>query len=184
MKNLKSLFIIVLALSVNVIFAQDFTLNASELKWTGKAAFNSYALTGTLVTEKGYVKVEENQIVEMKIIVDMKSLDHENSDLKTHLSGNDFFEVKTYSKAIFKLTQPATIIEGRATLIGNMTIKETTKEEIIDVEIDSEHLILSFSKTLDRTTYGVIFNSPSIFKKLKENAIADTFILEGELTFK
>ena len=184
MKNMKSLLIIVLAISANSIFAQDFILNSSELKWTGKSAFNSYSLSGTLVAEEGFATVVENQIIDMKIVVDMKSLDHENLDLKIHLRGNDFFEVKTYDKAIFQLTEPAIIVKGKATLVGNMTIKETTKEEIIIVDIATDNLTLTFYTTLNRTTYGVTFNSPSLFKNLKENAIADEFILEGKLTFK
>lgn len=37
---------------------------------------------------------------------------------------------------------------------------------------------------MDRTQYGVNHNSPSIFKRLKEDAIADEFVLKGELIFQ
>lgn len=37
---------------------------------------------------------------------------------------------------------------------------------------------------LDRTAYGIHFNSPSIMKKMKDQANADEFILVGKLVFE
>ena len=42
---------------------------------------------------------------------------------------------------------------------------------------------ITFNHKMDRTTYGVNYNSPSIFKSLKENVIADDFTLKASLTF-
>jgi len=183
MKTIKTLLCLVLVMSITKTNAQELKLNTkkSTIEWTGKAAFNAYSLTGTLEASEGIIIIENNQITGLHITINMKSLDHDNSDLKTHLRGKDFFEVNSYTKASFKITKHANIETNKIILIGNMTIKGITRQERITATLDNN--ILSFEHIMDRTSYGVKFNSPSFFKKMKENAIADDFILKGKLVF-
>lgn len=184
----KALNIILLFVSINTIQAQTFSLNnnTSELSWTGKAAFNSYSLTGTLTSEQGSIMINDNTIESLVVNVDMKSLDHQNKRLKTHLRGKDFFEVKKYNTATFTLKDPIEIVNGEAELTGTFTIKGTSHQEKMKatIVIEENKVTLSFDTEIDRTKYGVKFNSPSFFKKMKENAIADLFILKGKLHFQ
>ncbi|MBO6605778.1 YceI family protein [Psychroserpens sp.] len=184
MKNLKHTFVLLLSLVFVTAWSQNQKLNTknSTFSWTGKAAFNAYALTGSLKAEKGQVTINNDKIESLNVIINMKSLDHENSDLKSHLRSADFFEVTTYTKATFKLIKPAKIENGKATVIGMMTIKGQSKQETIELTIKED--TLSFSHIMDRTAYGIKYNSPSFFKKMKENAIADNFELKGTLVFK
>lgn len=157
----------------------------STLSWTGKAAFNSYSLTGTLKTKEGNISINEIEITNLNVIIDMKSLDHENENLKNHLKNEDFFEVKTYPKVSFQMYTSVSIESEKTVLIGSLTIKDQTKVEKIPVIIEKTDLgiTLKFNHIIDRTKYGVNHNSPSIFKRMKENAIADEFILKGKLKF-
>lgn len=166
------------------VFAQELQLNTnqSNLNWTGKAAFNTYSLSGILKAKEGSLKTNKDTILSLKVSIDMNSLNHENSDLKTHLRSNDFFEVETFETATFEITKPVIIKNNKAILVGNMTIKDITKEETIVVSIKEKTMY--FNHIIDRTTYGIKFNSPSFFKKMKENAIADAFVLEGKLIFE
>lgn len=184
MKNLKLTFVLMLLLVFATASSQNQELNIknSELSWTGKAAFNAYALTGSLKAEKGQITIKDDHIQSLNVIINMKSLDHENKDLKSHLRSADFFEVDTYTKATFKLLKPSKIENGKATVTGTMTIKGQSKEETIELTIKDD--TLSFNHIMDRTAYGIKFNSPSFFKKMKENAIADNFELKGTLIFK
>ncbi|WP_299312554.1 YceI family protein [uncultured Aquimarina sp.] len=188
MKSLQIILIILcLQLGVQKTYAQNFKLDSqkSTLFWTGKAAFSSYSLKGTVAPKKGTLYITDKAIATLNIIIDMKSLDHENSDLKNHLKNEDFFEVKKYPEATFFLDNITNIEEGKAILRGKLTIKEKTNTEDIPVKIEQtkSRIILKFNHTIDRTKYGVNHNSPSIFKRMKENAIADEFILEGTLVF-
>lgn len=186
---MKKLLLITLALTTSIIniYAQELTLNQNEstLQWTGKAAYTSYALTGSLKPKKGLIKMQGNTITELTVIIDMKSLYHDNNDLKRHLKSADFFEVKKYVEATFTLSISSKIVNGKTQLEGNMTIKGTTKSEVIPVVLNmlEESVILEFDTTFDRTSYGIKHNSPSFFKSLKENAIADEFKLSGKLIF-
>lgn len=186
MKKLHLISAFILLISVQN-YSQKLNLDHknSSISWTGKAAFNAYALTGSLQAKSGEIEIENDSIKKLEVIIDMKSLHHSNKDLKKHLRNKDFFEVKKYQTAFFTLTNPVKITAGKIVLVGNMTIKNITKKEEIEVEINKNEIVnIKFNTNLDRTKYGVKFNSPSFFKSMKENAIADEFILKSELIFK
>lgn len=187
MRNLKNLFIAIFTVFAFNAQAQEFKLDnkKSEINWTGKAAFNSYSLTGTLTSEEGKIVIKDNQIETLEVVIDMKSLNHENKRLKSHLRGKDFFEVKKYAKATFTLDKPTAVKDGHAELSGTLKIKNSTHLEKIKavVKIQDDKVLLTFNTEIDRTKYGVKFNSPTFFKKMKENAIADAFKLEGGFVF-
>jgi len=184
MKKLQITFIT--ALICLTSFGQELKLNSknSNLNWTGKAAFNAYSLTGNLTAKTGKIIVKNDSITTLEVIIDMKSLHHKNKDLKKHLKNKDFFQVKKYSTAIFILNKAVKIKDNKAILEGNMTIKNKTHKEIIEATIRKDNsLQLTFTTKLNRTKYGIIYNSPNFFKRLKQNAIADDFILESSLFF-
>ncbi len=62
MKNLILIFSLILIVPSS--FAQNYKVqkNESELFWTGKAAFNSYTLTGSLNILKGHLEISNNTI--------------------------------------------------------------------------------------------------------------------------
>jgi polyisoprenoid-binding protein YceI len=66
-------------------------------------------------------------------------------------------------------------------ITGMMTIKDVSKTESFTIKLNGNYSELSIDVSIDRTDYGVKFNSPSFFKKIKENAIADQFKLNGNL---
>ncbi len=189
MKTIFALFISILSLCLSVkASGQEYVLQSkrSSLQWTGKAAFNAYSLTGTINVKNGTIVLSKDEISQLEVLIDMKSIEHEDKKLKSHLKGEDFFEVKTYPTARFKLASTVKIVDGKAVLIGDMTIKKITKKEKIAVTIfqTSSGIKIAFNHALDRTDYGIEYNSPTIFEKLKADAIADDFNLKATLLFE
>ena len=183
---MKTILKITLLLLTCLVNAQDLKLETTALIWTGKAAFSNYELSGSLKTKSGVIGFKKDSIIKLSITIDMKTLDHENNDLKNHLKGKDFFEIKKYNEATFILTKPVIVAEGQCVLIGDMTIKGVTNQEKFPINIDvkNNEITISYNCIIDRTTYGVTFNSPTVFEKLKENAIEDKFKLKGQLKFR
>lgn len=180
---------IVVFLIGSTLNAQDtasISKNEQQLTWIGKAAVGGYAPEGTLDIASAKITYASNCIVSLSIEVDMRSLDQENSQLKEHLLDKDFFHVKKFPTARFELQEQAFVVDGEASLRGKLTVKKVTKTEefIASVDISEEFITLHIDQTLDRTNYGINYNSPSIFKKMKENLIADEFVLKGTLVFK
>lgn len=162
---------------------KNLNIEKSLLNWTGKAAFSSYTLTGNIQVKQGQIEIKNDSITSLKIIIDMKSINHEYGDLEKHLKSKDFFEIKKFENAYFELTKPSIITNNKAILIGNITVKNITHQETFSVTFGNDYNSIFINIELDRTKYGVKFNSPSFFKKMKENAIADEFKLEGLLKF-
>ncbi|MDH7447957.1 YceI family protein [Aquimarina sp. 2201CG14-23] len=188
MKTLKTIIIaICFTIGIQKIHSQNYKLDKknSTLFWTGKAAFSSYSLKGSITLQQGTISITKSTISSLHLIIDMKSIDHENNDLKNHLKNEDFFEVETYPEAAFSTKNATQINNTNAILNGVLTIKGKTNSENIPVTLEQTEsgLILKFNYTINRTKYSVNHNSPSIFKRMKENAIADEFILQGTIVF-
>ncbi|MFT4851222.1 MAG: polyisoprenoid-binding protein YceI [Sediminicola sp.] len=94
--------------------------------------------------------------------------------------------MKKFPVATFVQTEAVTLENGYAIISGNMTIRGEIKIENIKIQIkpNKDGITISLEHKIDRTLYGVNHNSPSIFKKIKENAIADEFILKCSIKFQ
>lgn len=158
----------------------------SQIKWTGKAAFSNYSLSGTIKIKSCNIIMRNNLIEKIDITIDMNSLDAENEDLKNHLRSKDFFEVENYPAANFRADKVINIESNKYEVMGDMTIKNQTHQEKILPTISKQenYWTIKGEIILDRTKYGIFFNSPNIFKNLKEQAIADEFTLQYSLTSK
>ncbi len=168
-------------------WAQEFKLlpEKTTITWTGKAALSSYSPTGTLEASEGLITIEGDTITALDVTIDMRTLYQENKRLMNHLKGKDFFHVKKYGTARFVFSENAALENGNTIVKGNLTIKDQTHAEEISATliIKETSVTLAVDTVLDRTRYGIKYNSPSFFKSLKENAIADDFRLKGTLTF-
>ncbi len=183
---MKTLCFIILLCSASLTAQQTIQITtAPPLTWQGKAAFSSFAPAGSLQLEKALITLKNDSIIGLVVSVDMTSLSQENKQLEGHLKDEDFFNVSVFTKASFTLLKPIALQSGTIILDGVMTIKNKTNNEQITAQIDlkTQEIKLNFAHTFNRTNYGITYNSPSIFKRLKENAIADDFTLSGLLNF-
>jgi polyisoprenoid-binding protein YceI len=185
MKYCAGLFIVLflgqLAHSQTLIYQKD----ASQISWTGRAALTNYRLTGTLPKASGWITIKDDDIESASITIDMKALRAENNDLEKHLKSTDFFDVNTYGTAVFELAQLIYTSEA-TTALGQLTIKDITVDMDIPIVMERAEEMWKISGTLvfDRTRFGIVYNSPSFFENLKDQAIADEIILEFVMVFQ
>ncbi len=182
MKNIISTIILSFGIILST-FAQSFTLLDSEVAWKGKAAFNAYALSGTVQLEQAEFKGTNGELRVVAITMDMRSIQSDNERLVKHLKSKDFFEVMRYTQAEFTMTSKLSLQEGIQQISGNLTIKDSTHPISFPVEIkaNGEQWLIVGVMSIDRTQYGITFNSPTYFEKLKDQAIADEFELSFSL---
>ena len=183
----KTILILSLILSCGALFAQQ-TLNIHSpepLTWQGKAAMGGYSPEGTLQIEKALLTIKDDQIIGLVVAVDMTTLSQENKRLEGHLRDADFFDVAVFPQAVFTLTKPIDLKFGGSELEGVMSIKNNAQTEVIPAQISiiDGMIVVEFNHKFDRTDYGITYNSPSVFEKLKDQAIADEFSLKGKLSF-
>ena len=168
--------------------AQQYQLQStlSQLEWTGKAAYSAYALSGTLQASEGHFTLEKGRIVTASLVIDMQRLESEIAQLEKHLRSKDFFFVSKYPKATFHLQKAAIAKGGHIELLGELTLRDITHSETIRIKMEqiNDQYVLSGSITLDRTRYGIYYNSPNFFTNLKQEAIADEIEMAFSLVFQ
>ncbi|TDY00532.1 YceI family protein [Thiohalophilus thiocyanatoxydans] len=71
---------------------------------------------------------------EVEITIDMASIDSNHAERDKHLREEDFFHVKKYPEARFVSTSFEEHDDDTATLKGDLTIKDVTRNVTIDVE--------------------------------------------------
>ena len=148
---------------------------SSSVVWKGTKPTGEHI--GTINIKEGSVSSEDGKIIAGNFIIDMSTIvETSNSDkpksqdkLVTHLKSSDFFSVDSFPISTFAITK----VEG-ITISGNLTIKNITREVkfTTDVKIDGAILKASTIFDLDRTDFGINYNSG---KKLKDK-VADNLI--------
>ncbi len=152
---------------------------ASSLTWTGHAEVGTYGPSGSLSIREGHILLENGSLLGADLVIDMNSMTQSNADLLHHLKSSDFFDVEHYPTAAIKIDRIA-----NGTVFGSMTIKGKSApfQSPVKVTESDGHFVITGKVTLDRTQYGIIYNSASFFSSLGNNAIRNTFEVEFSLT--
>lgn len=64
---------------------------------------------------------------------------------------------------------------------GKLTIKGVRKPVTVEIAVNSQHI--KASATIDRTLFGIKYNSASYFQDLGSYAIRNTFEIEADLVY-
>jgi polyisoprenoid-binding protein YceI len=152
---------------------------ASSLQWTGHAQVGAYSPTGTLKVKSGSISINKGQLItDAELLVDMNSLDTKNDEMKKHLKGKDFFDVARYPEAKFQFKTMA----GK-NVIGTITIKgiSLTTNFPFKYQVKGDSVFIKANIVIDRTKYGIKYNSTSYFQDLGSYAIKNEFDLSVNL---
>lgn len=207
--NTKSLILIItsilifpdLSLQAQSASSRRLTINTSDSKvnWIGKKPTGEH--NGHVKLSGGEIILDKNEItggsftIDLNTIVNLDLKDESmNGKLVGHLKSADFFDVAKYPTAKFVITK-VTKVPGTAAgaakathrVEGNLTMKGITKKIGFDASINllNGKLVASTAPfTLDRTQWGVNYQSKSIFAELKDQFIYDDMTLSIELVSK
>lgn len=152
---------------------------ASSLTWIGHAEVGTYAPSGSLSIREGQILFENGSLLGANLVIDMTSMTQSNPDLLHHLRSPDFFDVEHYPTAVIKIDR----IAG-GMVFGSMALKNKSApfQSPVKVTQSNGRFNILGKVTLDRTQYGIIYNSTSFFSSLGNNAIRNTFEVEFSLT--
>lgn len=152
---------------------------SSSLTWTGHAEVGTYAPSGTLSIREGSILLANGSLVGASLVVDMNSMTQSNADLLHHLKSADFFDVEHFPTALINIDRFA-----NGTVFGSMTIKGKSAPLMAPVKVTEVNgrFLINGRVTLDRTQYGIIYNSASFFTSLGNKAIRNTFEVDFSLT--
>ena len=169
--------------------------SASVLNWEGAKPTGS-SHTGTIPVQAGKIMVADGNIVGGEFTLNIAGMT--NTDLPAdkaakllgHLKSGDFFETEKFPTATFTITsvQPATGMEGITHKVsGNLMMKGQSKNITIPTNVSMDGGMLKAAApafTIDRTEWGVVYNSGSLADVVKDNIINDEVGLELMLVAK
>ncbi len=163
----------------------------SKVVWTASKVTGTH--TGTVKVKSGALKLDQGKLVGGDFTVDMTSIDCTDlqgewkDKLVGHLKSADFFGTDKYPTAKFVITRAIPLdTKGNYKVVGNITIKETTKEIKFNAAVtETAGKATATAKiTLDRTDFDVRYGSGSFFDGLGDKTIYDEFELQVTLAGK
>ncbi|HMQ48059.1 MAG TPA: YceI family protein [Saprospiraceae bacterium] len=162
--------------------------SASKIVW------NAYKVTGqhegNVAVKKGSLEFDNDMLTGGSFEIDMTSITVTDiqgewaQKLTGHLKSDDFFGVEKYPTAKFVITKVVSRgTPGDYKIIGNITIKETTKEIkfLANVKEEGGKQVATADIKLDRSEYDIRYGSGSFFDNLGDKTIYDEFDLKISL---
>lgn len=191
MKKIKSLSLLVFASLFLFAFTGDtekqtikVNNEASKITWKGQKVTGEHE--GNIQLKSGELIFEGEKLVGGSFIMNMATITCTDLEgeykgkLEGHLKSADFFGVEKYPTAKFEITQ---VVErgtpGDYKIVGNLTIKETTKEIKFNAsaKMSGPAAKSSASITIDRSDFNIKYGSGSFFDNLGDKTIYDEFDL-------
>ncbi len=188
MKNLKSIALaLVVVLSTVSVSAQTKKIDAatSTIEWLGKKVTGQH--NGTVNFKDGAVVLKGNKLVGGSFTVDMTSLTATDlsgeyqGKLNGHLKADDFFGTAKFPTATLVIKKIGAKSANVYTATADLTIKGITQPVTFDITVSGNTATTTFN--VDRTKYGIKYNSKSFFESIGDKAIYDEFELKVALKF-
>lgn len=194
--HMKKLFflpilMVVMLMSAYAPATYNVDVNASSIVWTGYKVTGKH--TGTVKVKNGSLAWDNGVLTGGTFDIDMTSIKDTDLEgewaakLEGHLKSDDFFGTSKYGTSKFVITRAIPQdSKGNYKIIGNLTIKETTKEvKFLANVTESAGTVTANGKiTVDRSEYNVKYGSGSFFDGLGDKTIYDEFDLQVNLVAK
>jgi len=156
----------------------------SSLSWLGSKAIGDQH-KGSLKLKDGSFIITEGKIMAGQATIDMNSINSADLEgkwklkLEGHLKSPDFFDVANYPTATINIK--ANKADG---FNGELTMRGVTKPVTIPATIaqDGDNYIVTIAPfNIDRTEWGVKYNSGKFFQNLKDKLIKDEIQVSGKI---
>lgn len=189
---MKKLFLLPLfALCLTMVQAQDnYSVNtgSSVVVWTGYKVTGKH--TGTVKIKSGTLQVDKGVLTGGSFEMDMSTVKDTDLEgeyagkLEKHLKSDDFLGVANFPTATFVMSRAIPQdSKGNYKIIGNLTIKDITKEIKFFANAQESNGTISASgkMTIDRSEFNMRYGSGSFFDGLGDKTIYDEFDLQVSL---
>lgn len=188
MKNLKTIAIALLVTVSTIATAQTKKVDVSKstINWVGKKVTGQHS--GTVNLKEGALVFKGANLKGGSFTIDMNSIavtdlkaGQGKEKLEGHLKADDFFGTDKFatSTLVFKnITGKGNGVYG---VTADLTIKGITSPVNFDITVKGNTATSSFK--IDRTKYGIKYNSGNFFENLGDKVINDEFEVAVALQF-
>jgi polyisoprenoid-binding protein YceI len=123
---------------------------------------------GRFVKNTGAIQLDDRDLSKswVEATIDAASIDTGTAQRDNHLRSADFFDVERFPELRFRSTRVEDVGQGRLRVIGDLTIRDTTREIALEAEtagrgIDpwgNERIGFVARASFDRTDFGLKWN--------------------------
>lgn len=162
----------------------------SIIKWSGSKLFQFNDHYGTVKFSKGTFYWSGDMIMGGNFEVDMNSIvntdGNYNEMLVSHLKNEDFFDVGNHPIAQLKIVEALYVEEDEIRVDALLTIKEVTHPVKFRMSSEKEGgtAIFKTKFVIDRTRWGIKYESKGVLGSVKESIISDAIKFEVVLVIK
>jgi polyisoprenoid-binding protein YceI len=133
-----------------------------EVKHLGISTFR-----GRFTGYEGRIVTSDHGLESVAGTIEASTVDVDDAQLAGHLGSEDFFAAEQYPQARFASTSVESAGEDRYRVVGDFTLRGVTRPVELDVTVEgvgigpdgSDRISLAASGELDRTEYGISWNS-------------------------
>lgn len=160
----------------------------SKVAWKGTKLTGAH--DGTIKISEGTLALEDGKLASGNFIIDMNTIvvldledPKQNADLKGHLESGDFFDVANNANSVFSITGVEDK-DGKTFVKGNLTMKNIKKniEFPANITVNGDNVTLTSEPfTIDRTEWGIEYNSGKFTDLAKDKLIDDNIELQVEV---
>jgi len=145
---------------------ETYKIDSSHSAITFKVRHFFTQVPGSFANFQGTIKLDKTNPANnsAEAVIQVASVDTNDAKRDSHLKTEDFFEATAFPAMTFESTRWEALGGNKHRVTGNLTIKETTKEVVLDVlmlgsgEKRGKHLTgWQATTTLDRTDFGVSY---------------------------
>lgn len=161
----------------------------SNIEWVGARPASQH--NGTVGIKEGYLQISNDEIVGGKFVIDLENIvvlditdPGRNTRLREHLESDDFFDVPNHPEAVFEITgvqkteDPGN--EFTHSITGNLLMRGVNRSVTFDASVgsnDDQITARSVQFLIDRTEWGVNFQSQTVYADLVDRFILDDIAL-------
>ncbi len=162
----------------------------SVIKWKGSNLFKFNQHYGIVKLLSGEISMNGGSISEGKFVVDMNSILNTdgkyNEMLVMHLKNQDFFDVAKYPEAKLEINQIKYEDDGHMEIEALLTIKGISKPIKFSSTIEKgpNETFLKSRFIIDRTQWGISYESKGLVASLKDDIISDAIEFEVTIVFR
>ncbi|MCL6266745.1 YceI family protein [Flagellimonas myxillae] len=191
---MKKIILLVVGIGFNAFMYGQGTINIdtekSVIKWTGSKLFQFDAHNGTVKFSKGTLLWSGERIMGGHFEADMNSIINTdgkyNEMLVSHLKNEDFFDVANHPISQLKIVEVFYVDYGKLSVEALLTIKEVTHPIKFEMSVEEQEQTFVFTSKfeIDRTRWGIKYESKGVIGSVKESIISDAIGFEVVLVTK
>jgi polyisoprenoid-binding protein YceI len=154
----------------------------SAVTYTGYGINKEHSGTFPLLSESSIDLGSAGEIIGGTIVFDLANLTGDAPGLAAHLKNQDFFDVETYPEATYIITNtiPTPLDPDHNFIVnGELTLKGQTHAHNIAADYNVQTGEFVFETAIDRTKWGIDFNSASVNEDIGDREIKDMVRIIG-----